>query len=94
MINFNTSKQDALLIGAITKRAMGLKIQGYDSMTCNMDLTACHANGSPLDLEELLQADEFNFAHDILGIRRHINRDNGKLENCFLPRFSKILPVS
>lgn len=51
-----------------------------------MDVTACHANGCPLDLEKLLHADAFNFSHDVFGIARYINRNTGKLENCFVPR--------
>jgi hypothetical protein len=52
-----------------------------------MDLVACHANGCPLDFPRLLNADDFNFAHDVFGIERHLNRCTGKLGNCFLPRF-------
>ena len=34
-------------------------------------------------------ADTFNFAHDILGVQNNMDRSgNGKLINCFLPRFS------
>ena len=54
-----------------------------------MDFTAVHANGNPLRLADLLAADDFNFAHDAFGIARHLNRTNGQLENCFLPRFTQ-----
>lgn len=40
-------------------------------------------------IAELLPADDFNFAHDVAGIRRRINRTTGKLENYFLPRFAQ-----
>ena len=53
-----------------------------------MDITACHIT-NPLRLAELSGASDGDFAHDILGIRENINRDTGKLENCFLPRYSK-----
>lgn len=43
----------------------------------------------PLDAAALLAADDENFAHDILGIRRHMNRRTGELEGCFVPRFAK-----
>ena len=66
----------------------------YKAMDCDMDITACHANGNPLRLAELLSADDFNFCHDVLGIRRHINRETGQLENCFVPRFSCPEPIS
>jgi hypothetical protein len=54
-----------------------------------MDVTATHANGCPLRLEALLGADAFTFTHDILGIRRHLNRDTGALEDCFVPRVAR-----
>lgn len=57
-----------------------------DKMDVQMDVTACHANGCPLDLKKLLDADDFNFAHDIFGINQHINRKTGKLERFFVPR--------
>jgi len=53
-----------------------------------MDLEACVSNGNPLKIDELLAANDFNFFHDVCGIRQHINRDTGKLQNCFLPRYS------
>jgi len=57
-------------------------------MDADMDVTACHANGNKLDLAGLLAADDFNFSHDVFGIYRHIDRDTGKLGNCFRPRYS------
>lgn len=53
-----------------------------------MDVCACHLK-CPLDLFRLLASDDENFAHDIFGIRRHINRETGELNDCFLPRFAK-----
>ena len=52
-----------------------------------MDIGATHAT-CPLRLEEFRDADDFNFSHDVFGIRRHLNRQTGRLENCFLPRFA------
>lgn len=60
----------------------------YSFQSCEMDINACHSNGNPLDLKALLEADDFNFCHDVFGIRNHINRATGQLENCFSPRFS------
>lgn len=54
-----------------------------------MNITACHANGNPLRLEALLEADDFNFAHDVFGIDRHIYRETGHLMNFFRPRYSR-----
>ena len=52
-----------------------------------MDLSAVHAR-CPLRLGDLLEADAADFAHDITGIVRHLDRKSGKLGGCFLPRFS------
>lgn len=60
-------------------------------MSLEMDIVACHRNGCPLDLDGLLAADDFNLAHDVVGISNHINRETGKLERHFLPRYA--LPV-
>src|ERR1017187_412510 len=53
-----------------------------------MDLEACVANGNPLRLDELLAASDFNFFHDVCGIRQHLDRDTGKLQDFFSPRYS------
>lgn len=54
-----------------------------------MSVTACHANGCPLDLVRLLKADDGNFAHDVFGICRHINTKDGSLNDGFSPRYQK-----
>jgi hypothetical protein len=54
-----------------------------------MDLDTVHSNGCPLRLDDLLIADEGNFAHDITGISAHLNRRTGRLEDCFEPRFAR-----
>ena len=85
------NKEEVRTINKIAHRAVAMAASAgieYPVMDADMDITACHVNGCPLKLDALLAADEFNFAHDVFGIRRHINRRTGKLENCFLPRFS------
>lgn len=86
VINFAISKAEADLISRIMLRA---EVDKCDRQDFSMDITACHCNGNPLRLADLLAADDFNFAHDINGIRRNLNRDTGKLMNCFSPRFSR-----
>lgn len=54
-----------------------------------MDLVACHGSGCPLDLDRLLEASDFDLAHDVAGITRHIDRETGELRDCFLPRFTR-----
>ena len=89
MIRFNVPHQDALAIDAIVDRARRTNTIPTTALTLHMDLTAVHANGTPLDLPKLLAADEFNFAHDINGITRHLDRNTGKLLHFFLPRCAK-----
>lgn len=66
-------------------RAAGLKVP--TKMDLQMDIAAVAAH-TPLRLEEWLEADPFNFNHDIGGIRQHLNRQTGELEDCFVPRFA------
>jgi hypothetical protein len=60
----------------------------YGIQEAIMDVTACHANGNPLRLFDLAAAPEFDFVHDVFGIYRHIDRETGKLSDCFVPRFT------
>jgi uncharacterized protein DUF6874 len=44
----------------------------------------------PLRLGEMLQArDSFDFAHDVIGIRNHVDLGTGEMRDCFMPRFSR-----
>ena len=86
MINWYVSREDDLLISEIADRAS--KELNSDYMKTLMDITACHANGIPLRLEELFKASKYDFAHDVNGIASNINRTTGKLENFFVPRYA------
>jgi hypothetical protein len=92
MISFKVTADEAKLIGKIAARAVKLAqsvgVQ-YEFLEADMDLSACHANGNPLRLADLLAADDANFGHDVFGIRRYIDRKTGKLTDCFSPRFSQ-----
>lgn len=91
-VSFDCSLSDKDLISDIAVRAdnLGLiSLRQYPMMTCVMDVTAVHCNGNPLRLRDLLDATDFNFMHDIVGIARHLNRETGQLEDFFSPRFSK-----
>ena len=91
-VSFKVSRDEQKIISAIAARAVSMATAygapAYGFMDAEMDITAVHANGRPLRLQELASADDFNFAHDVFGIRRHLNRETGQLEDCFLPRFS------
>lgn len=90
-INFSVTSLEASTIQKIVERAeiiaadLGTTI---NRMSLTMDLTACHANGTPLKLDELFGADRFNFVHDVWGVMRHIDRSTGKLTDRFLPRYA------
>lgn len=79
---------------SIGRRAVALAIQmkiplnGRDILSFTMDIEATHCNGNPLRLQELLEADDANFGHDVFGINKYLNRDTGKLSDHFMPRFS------
>jgi hypothetical protein len=53
-----------------------------------LDLVMAHRM-QPLDLELLLKADDVNFVHDVFGIMRHIDHNNGAMRDCFVPRFAR-----
>ena len=87
-VSFDVTKAEAILIGKIVARAKSHTRQSFDGCSMNMDITACHANGCPLRLQEFLDADDFNFSHDFWGIVQHIDRKTGQMSNHFLPRFT------
>lgn len=88
-INWATTDEDQALIERIVERAIA---EGHllkrNRLNTQMDITACHLNGTPLRLADFLAADAFNFAHDLFGIDKHMDRSTGKLTGHFQPRFS------
>lgn len=91
-ISFKTTKEELDIIGKIANRATALADRlgfYYDPLEVQMDLAAAHSNGNPLDFEGLMAAGDGDFAHDVFGIRRHIDRDTGRLMDCFVPRYSR-----
>lgn len=93
-VSFQTSRREFDLIDEIVKRAWRydwVRASHDQPMGLHMDIAATHANGCPLRLDDLLNADEFNFTHDISGIINCLDRDTGKLTRHFRPRFSRPL---
>lgn len=91
--NWAVSQTDQNLITAIAYRAHELAKrlgmhgrEAYRVQDAMMDITATHNNGCKLDLPRLYAATDGDFAHDVFGIREHLNRDTGMLE-CFTPRY-------
>lgn len=86
--NWDLKNKDFKIIQLIVHRAK--KHYGrINAMKMEMDLTVCHLNGCPLDLVELLAADDLAFTGDICGISNNIDRNTGKLLNYFTPEFTK-----
>lgn len=93
VLSWNTAPGEYDLILQIASRAVRAARKAgveYRLQDATMDINAVHSNGTPLRLEELLEADNFNFNHDVFGIRRHLDRSTGQLGNCFVPRFAKL----
>jgi hypothetical protein len=91
-ISFQASTDEIKTVSAIANRAVSLYREHdlvIDVIDVQMDVLATHANGNPLRLTDLLAADNVNFLHDIGGIRRHLDRNTGKLGGHFSPRFSR-----
>ena len=78
---------DMRIISEITKRAEKVNLLAFDRLSLMMDIECAHKEFN-LRLNDLLNADEFNFAHDIIGIQNNIDRKNVKMANCFVPRFT------
>ncbi len=86
---FTASKFEMLLLRQIAQRAVNLAIElrvDYQFQDAWMDLEACHCNGMEMNLQKLLDAPDADFGHDVFGIRRYIDRNSGKITNCFMPR--------
>jgi hypothetical protein len=73
---------------AIIKRAreLNLKLTG-DHITQILDLEHAYDQFN-LKLSDLLTSNNQDFAHDFIGIQRHMNRESGIVENCFVPRYA------
>lgn len=90
LVSFDATAEEQDTIHRMVTRAEQLDINLHgDRMALTMDITACHANGNPLRLDDLLAADNFNFGHDIIGIQKNLCRDTGALMNCFSPRYTQ-----
>ncbi|PSB00053.1 DUF6874 family protein [Bacillus halotolerans] len=81
------NKETFLKIVNIAKRAEEKNLLMFDRMSLIMDLE-CVNEEFNLRLEDLLNADDFNFAHDIIGIQNNLNREERKMGNLFVPRFA------
>lgn len=90
-VSFHASREVRDLVRQIVARAQALFLtlgeRAPDGVAMEMDLLAVHNNVVSLDLPALLAAPDVDFAHDIGGIGRHLNRRTVELDGCFCPRF-------
>ena len=96
-LKFDATRSDLDLIVQIVERAdklhsriMGMPLYAQGRRDMLMDLNAAHSNGCPMAFRKLLDAPDGDFAHDVFGISRHLNRGSGKLEDAFMPRFAAV----
>lgn len=83
------TKEKIMTMFAIAKRAEELGALRTDRISLKMDLEIFD-NEVGLKLDELLNANEFDFVHDIVGIQNHVDRQNMTLlDNQFLPRYAQ-----
>ena len=85
-------KAEVELIAKIVKRMCKISPDA-NRLHAMMDIEVCHSNGNPLDLKALAESDTSDLIHDVCGITMNIDRTTGKLQNCFVPRFSKRLDL-
>ncbi len=87
MIKWGATKDEHNTIMQIVKRAYDHS-PTFASMGMSMDIEATHCNGCKLKLDELADAPISDLIHDVMGIEKNLNRETGKLENCFFPRYA------
>ena len=82
------TKKDFELQIAIAKRAVDLGLNLHkDFISLCMDIETAH-NIEPLRLQELLEADNGNFTHDVIGIQQNLDRQTKTMKDFFVPRYT------
>lgn len=82
------NKERFMMYVKIAQRAEGMDLYKGERLTFLMDMENAD-NVFDLRLEDLLNTDDLNFAHDIVGIVNNINRRKPTDFGLFVPRFSK-----
>lgn len=83
-----TAKERFLMYVKLAERAEKMGIYHGERMSLLMDIENAD-KVFDLRLEDLLNADDFNFAHDIIGIVNNIDRNNPFDFDLFVPRYAK-----
>ena len=82
-------KEDLDIIVKIAERADKKGILVFDRLSLMMDL-GCANEEFHLRLEDLLNASDGDFVHDVCGIMNNLNRETKKMGNFFTPRFCEL----
>ena len=82
------NKERFLMYVKIAQRAEGMGVYNGERFTLLKDIENAD-KAFNLRLEDWLKADDFNFAHDIVGIVNNIDRNNPEDFGLFLPRFAR-----
>ena len=82
------AKEKFIMYVKIAQRAEGMGIYDGERISLLMDIENAD-NVFNLRLEDLLNADDGNFVHDIIGIVNNIDRRNPTDFNFFVPRYAK-----
>lgn len=80
-------KERFMMYVKIAERAEDMEIYHGERFSLLMDIENAD-KAFNLRLEEWLKADNFNFAHDIVGIVNNIDRRNPSDFGLFVPRFA------
>lgn len=81
------TKDRFMMYVKIAQRAEGMDLYKGERFTFLMDLENAD-NVFNLRLEDMLNADDGNFAHDVVGIVNNIDRRNPTDFNLFVPRYA------
>ena len=87
-INNKLLDQDRLISKIAQRGYPFFKGSNVSFLDLILDISSVNTNYG-LRLEEFLKADSTNFLHDLFGIYNNLNRKTKKLDNCFVPRFTK-----
>ena len=82
-----TAKEKFMMYVKIAQRAEGMGIYKGERLSLLMDIENAD-KAFNLKLEDLLNADDMNFTHDVIGIVTNIDRRNPTDFNFFVPRYA------
>ena len=84
-LNVKVTLNEHELINQIVHRAQK-ELKSINGFLLVMDIKAIHNHIEKIDFKKFLASSKEDFAHDIYGIIKHLDRDKLELTKCFLPR--------